>query len=163
MDVSPVSYIFYLPHKETASINMTSSTNVYGAYDAYPRPPPPTPLEPSFATSTNGVIEGTILTLKTLEIFGNGELLLSALRDAISGGFLLAFSSVYPIFDLKIIHRARPEMVQVQWRFDPREYKSRDHWNCPFGRLSGATSRTNPERLSCQRQRYPSQPSISIS
>lgn len=66
---------------------MTSSINICGAYnDAYPHPPPPTPLGSSFATPTNDVIEGTILTLKTLESFGNGELLLSALRDAISGG-----------------------------------------------------------------------------
>jgi hypothetical protein len=93
MDGSPVSYIFYSPHKETASINMTPSINIYGAYHAYPRPPPPTPLEPSFAASTNDIIEGTILTLKTLESFGNGELLLSALRDAISGGFFFFWHS----------------------------------------------------------------------
>lgn len=66
---------------------MTSSIIICGTYDIYPRPPPPTPLEPSFAASTDGVIAGTILTLKTLKSFGNGELLLSALRDAISSGF----------------------------------------------------------------------------
>lgn len=77
---------------------MTSSINICGAYnDAYPHPPPPTPLGSSFATPTNDVIEGTILTLKTLETcFGNGELLLSTLRDAISGGsFFLVFFRLF--------------------------------------------------------------------
>jgi hypothetical protein len=75
---------------------MDSTINIFSTYDdAYPRPPPPTPLEPSFAASTNDIIEGTILTLKTLESFGNGELLLSALRDAISGGSFSAFSQLF--------------------------------------------------------------------
>jgi len=82
---------------------MTFSMNYYTVYDidnpnnsehAHPCPPPPTPLESSFTVPTNDIIEGTILTLKTLESFGNGELLLSALRDAISGAVFFIASSL---------------------------------------------------------------------
>jgi hypothetical protein len=58
------------------------STNYCSAYDhdnpnnsehphPCPPPPPPTPLESSFTVFTNDIIEGTILTLKTLESFSN--------------------------------------------------------------------------------------------
>jgi len=85
---------------------MTFTMNYCAVYDhdnpndsehAHPCPPPPTPFESSFTVPTSDIIEGTILTLKTLESFGNGELLLSALRDAISGAvfFFIASSSLF--------------------------------------------------------------------